>query len=129
MRRTVCVSLILLFWLGPFAAALPATAETRLPACCRRSGAHHCAMPAAMVVIAVHASPGSAPRLTAPAHCSSYPGFMLASTGPIEALITSPAWLGVTLAEPHSPAARRAAARLSELRTRANRGPPISQIG
>ena len=129
MRRIVCLGMILLFWLGPLAAILPANAESRLPACCRRHGAHHCSMSGAMASMADQSSSGSTPALTAPARCSSYPGWMLASTEPVEALMASLTGMPVLLAKPHSPAASRAASRLSELRTRANRGPPLSNIG
>lgn len=129
MRQTVCASLILIFWLGPLAAILPANSELRLPACCRRHGVHHCAMSAGMAPVSDQSSTSSAPALTAPAHCSSYPGCMLSSTGPVEALVASPLTAPVLLSTTHSPAAARAAARLSVLRTRANRGPPVSNIG
>jgi hypothetical protein len=86
-------------------------------------------MSGAMASIANQSSPASTPGLTTSAHCSSYPGWMLASTGPVEALLASPASLPVLLAKLHSPTAARAAARLSELRTRDNRGPPVSDIG
>lgn len=129
MRRTICLGLILLFWLGPLAAVLPANSELRLPACCRRHGAHHCAMSAEMATKAAQSSYSSAPALTVPAHCSSFPDYILPSTGTIEALAASPLSFPVLLAKPHSPAAIRAAARLSALRTRANRGPPVSDLG
>jgi hypothetical protein len=45
MRRIVAVALLAIFGLLPLiAAALPADTESTLPACCRRHGAHHCAM-------------------------------------------------------------------------------------
>jgi len=130
MRRAVCLGLILLFWLGPLAEILPANAESRLPMCCRRQGAHHCSMSSSsMASMESQSSSGSAPALSAPSHCSNYPGWIFQSTGPIKALVASLASLPVLLAKPHSPAAIRAAARLSELRTRANRGPPAFDIG
>ena len=128
MRRTLSTVLILLFWLGPLAAILPANAESQLPACCRRHGAHHCEMSDAMASQAARAISGSAPEMSAPARCSSYPGFMLATTGPVEALIASPAPLPVLHETAHSPAALRAAARLSALGAHANRGPPVSSL-
>jgi len=117
--------LILSFWLGPLAAILPANSESRLPACCRRHGAHHCVMSAEM---AAQVDFGSAPMLTAPLHCPSYPGSVVPSTEPVQALAASPAGLPVLLAVAHSPAASRAAARLSQIRTRAGRGPPAFAI-
>lgn len=127
MRRGICATFILLFWLGPLAAIVPTRSESRLPACCRRNGTHHCAISEALAAQLVRT--GSAPMLAAPVHCSSYPACMLATTGPVEALVVSPVTLLHLLATAHSPAASRAAARLSELRTRANRGPPVPNLG
>jgi hypothetical protein len=129
MRRGLCAVLILLFWLGPLAAMLPASAESQLPACCRRHGAHHCAISDGRALQAARAISGTDPSLSASAHCSSYPGCMIATTGSVEGLLASPATLPFLLATAHSPAAIRAAARLSALRARANRGPPASNLG
>ena len=129
MRRTLTVFLILLFWLGPFAAILPASAESRLPACCRRHGAHHCTMSAEEASELAQVSSGSAPALTAPAHCPSFPGSQAASITPVHELAVSAASLPTLLSRAHSPGASRAAARLSQVRTSASRGPPTSNIG
>jgi hypothetical protein len=129
MRRTFGVFLILLYGLGPLAEMLPASSESRLPACCRRHGAHHCALSAAMASMSLQASSGRTPVVTAPSHCPNYPGSLAASPEPIQALTAPPASLPVLLAETHSPAASRAAARLSQIRTRAGRGPPSSLLG
>jgi len=126
MQRTLCAGLILFFWLGPIAAIFPASSEARLPACCRRNGAHHCAFTKAMA--AQPALTGSSPALATPAHCSNYPACAPAATRPIEALVASSTALPRRLAATHSHAASRAAVRLSELRTRANRGPPTSHL-
>ena len=125
MRRTLCILLILSYWLGPLAELLPANAESRLPACCRRHGAHRCAISAAMAALAAS---GSRPSVAAPSHCPYYPGSMAAATEPDQALAASPAGLPVLLAKAHSFAASRAAARLSQIRTRAGRGPPSFDI-
>jgi len=126
MRRAVGVFLILLFGLGPLAEALPVNAESRLPACCRRHGAHHCAMAAQMA--AAQALPASAPVFAPPAHCPSYPGAMAASTATIHALAAASPALSALLTQAHSPASRTSAPRQSQLRTRANRGPPAFSI-
>jgi len=106
---------------------LPAGAESRLPACCRRHGAHHCAMAAAMA--ASRFVPPGAPHQMAPhSQCPLFPGAAAASTAPVHALPALAAGLPVLLAQAHSPAAGRAAARLRQLRTRANRGPPESTL-
>jgi len=129
MRRALCTLLILLFWLGPFAELLPASAESRLPPCCRRHGAHHCSMSSGIASRSARASSVSSPELTSSAHCSKYPGSMATSTEPVEALAAFPARFPVLLTEDYSPAALRAAAQLSVFRTRADRGPPVSNIG
>jgi hypothetical protein len=82
MRRAYSTLLILLLLLGPFAVLLPANAESRLPACCRRHGNHHCLMNTAGVASAVDSS---APVLIAPAHCPLFPQGAT-STGATQAL-------------------------------------------
>jgi len=129
MKRILSTLLILMFGLGPLAEALPARSESRLPACCRRHGAHHCAMSAAMASMADQATPNSTPVLTAPAHCPYYPGSMAASTTPAFAMVASAAAPPVLFAQDHLPATSDAAARQSQIRTRAGRGPPSSLLG
>jgi len=126
MRRKLSIFLILLFWLGPLAAILPASPESRLPACCRRHGAHHCAISAAIASMSAQMSTGSAPAVTASSHCPSYPGYLVATTESVEALAASPVHLPPLLEKIHSLVASRGAARLSQIRTRAGRGPPSS---
>jgi hypothetical protein len=58
MRRLLSILLLAVFGLGPAISAIPAAAlgsgwtgkldESRLPACCRRNGKHHCAMGSAV---------------------------------------------------------------------------------
>jgi len=129
MKRILSTFLILTFGLGPLAEAIPANAESRLPACCRRHGPHHCALSTEMAAKAAQAPPGSAPVLSAPSHCPNFPGLMAASTTPVYAMVASAAGLPVLLAQAHSPAASRTAARLSQIRTRAGRAPPSSLLG
>jgi hypothetical protein len=126
MRRAVGVFLILLFGVGPLAEALPVNAESRLPACCRRHGAHHCAMAAQMA--AAQALPASAPVFAPPAHCPSYPGAMAATTAAIDALTTALHGLSALLAQTHSPVAYRPVPRQSQARARTSRGPPAFSI-
>ena len=44
MRRAFSILLVLLFGAGPLSFAFSASDDISLPACCRRHGAHHCAM-------------------------------------------------------------------------------------
>lgn len=64
MRRSLSISLLVLFLLGPLITLLPGLDESRLPACCRRHGLHHCAMDAGTVQL----SPGEHAAY-APAQC------------------------------------------------------------
>ncbi len=125
MRRTLSIVMVLFFGLGPLAATLSASDESRLPACCRRHGTHHCAMSTRMA--AVMAEAASDKRIfAAPLTCPYFPGYAVAPTTTIHALAASPASLPVPLAQAHSLAMGRAAARLSQIRTRAGRAPPAS---
>ena len=124
MRRGLSIFLLLLFWLGPLAAALAGSDELRLPPCCRRHGAHHCAMAERMAAMREQAASGPVPMAGAPSHCPFYPGANAVAATADHALAASPASMPALLAQAHTPAAGRAAARLSQIRTRAGRGPP-----
>jgi len=124
MRRAVSFFLILLFWLGPLSAIFPASEDARLPPCCRRHGAHHCAM--AMRAMAEAAS--GKPAFAAPNTCPAYPGSAAATAPAPQAMAAAPISLPALLAQPHTPVASRASARLSQIRTRAGRGPPAASL-
>ena len=129
MRRGLSIFLVLVFGLGPLAAALPASEESRLPPCCRRHGSHHCAMSMHLAAMqAAQAASGGTPLVSAPSHCPLFPDSATAPTTPVHALAAAPASLPMLLARPQSPAASPAAARLSQLRTRSVRGPPASPL-
>ena len=73
MRRTLSIVFTLFFAIGPLTAVFGATDEARLPACCRRSGTHHCSMSddAGPRTISGRTEPGH--FITAPSHCPLYP--------------------------------------------------------
>jgi hypothetical protein len=127
MRRALSILLILLFGPGPLAVTLSASDDSRLPACCRRHGAHHCAMSEQMAAMMSEPEPGT-PSIKAPVTCPYFPGYMVASSSTNLALAPAPVSLPTLIAELHSPAAGRAAARIRQMRTRANRGPPVSSF-
>lgn len=125
MRRIIALFLAVLFGLGPLMAAIEVSDDARLPACCRRHGAHHCAMSEAMMKRMVDATSHEA-FFTSPSHCPYYPGSSAANITPLNALTPSLANLPALFAKPHSPAAAHVAALPSQIRTRASRGPPVS---
>jgi hypothetical protein len=130
MRRALSSLLILFFGLGPLAVILSADNESRLPYCCRLHGDHHCAMSARTAALLLQSASDESgqPALTAPATCPYFPGHMVAPTTSVLALAVVPAGLPGLLAQAHSPTAARVAARLSQIRTRAGRGPPASAL-
>lgn len=127
MRRALSILLILFFSLGPLAATLGASEDARLPACCRRHGAHHCAMSMRVAAMMAEAAAGKA-AWTAPSTCPMFPGAAAATASGPQALTAAPVSLPVLLAQPHSPAAGRAAAQVSQIRTRSGRAPPAGQL-
>lgn len=125
MRRWISTLLILFFGLGPLTGLLEASDSSRLPLCCRRHGAHRCAMTTRAA--AMFAS-SPAPAMAAPATCPRFPGFMAGPSTASYALLASAASLPVLLVQAHSPATAHADACLRPIRTHAGRGPPASTL-
>lgn len=118
MRRLLSLALLCVFGLAPFTVLLPGSEEASLPMCCRRNGAHHCAM--AMEMAASHAQDTS-PGFAAPRHCPRYSAQVRATTAP---------FLFPHFAFAHARAAHRLAAAptdaaiLARALTHSGRGPP-----
>jgi hypothetical protein len=120
LRRFSAILLLLLFGLSLLSPLLGSDGEANLPACCRRGGKHHCAMPAGK------GSPDSGPALRGNGRCPSYPGFGVGTTSTV---------YGVRPAQPSAfvPTAEFISCNsfelrvLSSLRLRAHgkRGPPL----
>ena len=123
MRRALSISLVLLLWLGPFAAVLPGIDEARLPLCCRRHGAHHCADADKTAA----QSADSGPSFNASSRCPQFPATVAAATTAAFAPPVGPAG-AAPVVDIYAPGASRDAARMGQLRTQADRGPPSSSL-
>lgn len=128
MRRGLSILLVLLFGLWPLAGTLEAGDDSRLPQCCRRHGAHHCAMTAQMAAAIAEAASGSTPMLAAPMTCPLFPGFAAGPSTPSHAMATPVTSLAVLPAQVSSLVASRTGARMRPIRTHAGRGPPASTL-
>jgi hypothetical protein len=127
MRRGLSIFLVLVLGLGPLTGVLPASDDLRLPACCRRNGAHHCAMAAMMEHMLAHMPPVKGPAFSVPLTCPEYPGPAAVLTPPAQVLAPAAAVsLPALQACIHAPAARRAVALSSPIRPRSGRGPPAA---
>jgi len=127
MRRALSILLVLFFSLGPLAAALEGGEDANLPACCRRHGAHHCAMKTGAAATMADGASGKT-GIRAPLTCSQFPDSTAVNRTAPHAFAASSVSLPVLLAQSHSPAAGRAAARLSQIRTRSGRAPPAFSL-
>ena len=119
MRRIFSISLILLLWLGPLAAVLPGIDESRLPFCCRRHGAHHCAMDGETAQ-----SGSSGPAVSAGSRCPEFPGTLAATILPQFVASFGAPHEPTSASGLHSSGATRRAARAGQLRIQTDRGPP-----
>jgi hypothetical protein len=128
MRRWLSVLLVVFFGLWPLTGALEASDDARLPACCRRHGAHHCAMTMKMAAMMVEAESGSTPMLTAPMRCPLFPGFLAGPSAPAHALVASVMGLPVLLVRAHLLVVGGADVRIGQIGAHAGRGPPASTM-
>jgi hypothetical protein len=126
MRRILAILLVLFFGLGPLSATLEASDDANLPACCRRHGAHHCAMTAIIAAAMTAAQRDSAPAFSAPATCPRYPGAAAMITSPIPALASAAAALPSLGTQAYKFATTRTTVLSSPSRTHAGRGPPAT---
>lgn len=124
MQRWLSISLIFFYAVGPLAAALPASDDSRLPSCCRRHGEHHCAM---MMRMKAKENSGK-PIITAPSTCPLFPGILPPSSATRNALAAAPVSLPVLFAQAYKLAARFNAALRSPMRSHAGRGPPHTSL-
>jgi hypothetical protein len=129
MRRGFSIFLILLFGLGPLSALVDASEDAGLPPCCRRHGAHHCAMYQRILAMRAQLALDPKPAVSDPLTCPNYPGPAIAMLMPahavtvaaVEAITT---WLDVS----HVAVPRHAPVVSVPLRTHAGRGPPAATL-
>jgi hypothetical protein len=124
MRRPLAILLALFFALGPLQGLLEASDDMRLPACCRRNGAHHCAMSADMMAALTRAM-DSTPGFTAPSTCPSFPGWTLGCSTPAHAIAPSQLRLPVLFEQAFTPITVHAVVRTIPDRMHAGRAPPV----
>jgi hypothetical protein len=123
MRRGFSILLVLLFGLGPLS-AIAGGEDANLPACCRRHGAHHCAMTMHMVAIVREADPQT--HLSSQLTCPNYPGLSAVFTAPAAALIAPAIILPSRRTRAFAPVAVQTIPPSSPSRNHAGRGPPAA---
>ena len=123
MRRISSIFLILLFGLGPLSVFIDSE-EAYLPPCCRRHGAHHCAMAMEMAAMMRDAASGKMPAFGAPMACPQYPGLAAMLAVPAPALTASATVLQVAQRQSGIAAGDHAAPASPPARIHAGRGPP-----
>jgi hypothetical protein len=83
MRRVLSILLLSIFGFASFGSLVQSSHVSRLPICCRRAGAHHCAsmgeMPEDAAARIAAANAGSEATIGAPSHCPLYPGTLHAT--------------------------------------------------
>lgn len=126
MRRGLSILLVLVLGLGPLTELLPASDDLRLPVCCRRNGAHHCAMAAMMEHMLAYLPPVNGPAFSVPLTCPKYPGPAALLTPSARVLAPATASLFTLDACTHTLAARRAATLSNPVRPLSGRGPPTA---
>jgi hypothetical protein len=126
MRRGFSIFLVLVFGLGPLSVFIDSE-DANLPPCCRRHGAHHCAM--AMRAMMRNAASGKMPMASAPLTCPDYPGLAALFAVPAPALTVAAAELPALRERARVALADYAAPEATPACTHAGRGPPQTNPG
>jgi len=124
MRRGFSIFLILFFGLGPLSSLIDGSEDANLPPCCRRHGAHHCAMYAQIMAMRAGLAVDRTPRFSAPLTCPLYHGPTFSMLIPAHAMTAAPASIRVGFTRTPVPAFTRLAAFSRPSRAHAGRGPP-----
>lgn len=127
MRRGFSIFLVLFFALGPLSALVDGTEDASLPPCCRRHGAHHCAMYQRILAMRARQALDPRPAVSDPLTCPNYPGPTIALLMPAHAVTAAAVDATSTwLAEPHVAAPQYESEISVPLRAHAGRGPPAT---
>jgi len=126
MRRGFSILLILFFGFGPLS-VLIGSEDASLPPCCRRHGAHRCAM-AIRAAAMMRDALGKMPMAGVPMTCPEYPGPAALFAPPAPALTVSVAGLTVLRTQAHLAPMSCAAPESTPPRTHAGRGPPQTDL-
>jgi len=127
MRRGFSIILLLFFGLGPLSALVDGTEDASLPPCCRRHGAHHCAMYQRILAMRAQQALDPKPAVSDPLTCPNYPGPAIAMLMPAHA-VTSAAVeaIAARAVVPYVASPRFASVASAPLRAHAGRGPPAT---
>jgi len=128
MRRSFSIFLVLFFGFGPLSAFVDGSQDAGLPACCRRHGAHHCAMYAEIMAMRAGRGIDSTPSFSVPLTCPLYHGPALSMLIPAHALTAAAAKLADQFTQPSAPAFEPIAAFSTPSHAHAGRGPPASDL-
>jgi hypothetical protein len=118
LRHASAISLLAAICLSLIAPAVFAGAETNLPACCRRNGAHHCAMATDDSISATQTS------FQPVKPCPSFPVGAAVSGGSVAFLGDSTTNFALTVSHPSKRLQPQAFYRISFSRSCRQRGPP-----
>jgi hypothetical protein len=126
VRRLIGITLLLLFSLPLISPvlALGASSEANLPACCRRNGAHHCAM-------RMHQAESSGNGTTfsaIPQRCPAYPAMVTSVRHGDLSFYTASLIFAEIVSHPSVKAQTQARARVALDRSRQTRGPPTNLL-
>jgi len=127
MRRGFSIFLILLFGFGPLSAMVDGAEDANLPACCRRNGAHHCAMSVEMMATMSHIV-DPRPSFTAPLTCPYYPGPSITLLTPAHAMTAAAASAQTGWMETRATVPGNAVARSFPSDAHSGRGPPAGDL-
>lgn len=126
VRRLLTILQLLLlvvptFWSAFSGMNMHGNDESNLPVCCRRSGAHHCAIAASQRV----GMDGSLSASAIPQHCNYFPkGLPVIPHAPVF-LAPSAVYFSQILSHPACSAQTLARLRIARDRSRQKRGPPV----